>query len=200
VAATNPEGEKSTSYNMSQSLQAKVLPAEFTTLRTGGPGNGLTVDAISSKAGGVFGPIGISRLSGSRFVKVRKDFVMVTNAHDEQAQRDRRQADRAVLLSSILASQATQSQQQQHASSSASTSPHAQTIIAAADLAFEVLSVPIEVMTRHTFGERYLTLKRVLLAIVVYMVLLWFFAGHERARRAQPLGDLGTVLPRRGQP
>lgn len=49
--STNPEGERSSSFNVSQSLQSKVLPAEFTTLRTGGPANGFTVEAIWFQGG-----------------------------------------------------------------------------------------------------------------------------------------------------
>ena len=50
-ASTNPEGERSTSFNVSQSIQPKVLPAEFTMLRTGGPANNFTVEAIWFQGG-----------------------------------------------------------------------------------------------------------------------------------------------------
>lgn len=49
--STNPEGERSSSFNVSQSMQPKVIPAEFTTLRTGGPGNGNVVEAVWFQGG-----------------------------------------------------------------------------------------------------------------------------------------------------
>lgn len=50
-SSRNPEGEASSSYNISESIQPKVLPAEFTMLRTGGPANGKEVEAIFFQGG-----------------------------------------------------------------------------------------------------------------------------------------------------